>query len=672
MDNKLRISVPCNWKYDLLDEINDNPELKNVAFDLYGTKDRGFTGSGRPFFLMPKKKMSEREAYINRVHDIGLKFTWLWNGLCVGYNKYNSEEQSNALKELDWLEDLGVEYLTVVDPYLAKFVKYHHPKINVKVSLISEITSISRAYDWQELIGKDGAMCLSVMVNRNFPLLEQFVKKIDCDIELLLNDACVNECPLRFFHYSETAHASQSHHVMEGFYNDWSVIACQNQKGSSPEQILMAKWIQPSDIDKYLEIGLNYFKISGRRFATPWIINVLRAYAKKSYDGNLGYLLNGYNFQTNPLELAGSQFSEYTAAQERIGGYPDDEDLMIGIPDFDARLNCDKLDTFMKNLPFKGSRCMANCGITCDYCFKFVDRAYTLPSKEKTETYRKYISYLFDYINLGEMFIPKEERKLVSPVPDHGEESIYGVTWESEAKKFLIETLELIPESMQKSAKKAIMHISERTAERKNEKEVSKDLVIGVLAQLVPHQFKHDFLDFMIDRDIDPTQYLSKEEIISIENLPYSTEIESQTQEKDEKIEGGRRIVLKTNVEWQEYLSNLMKALNELPELESVIKVLNPLILQYQITDDSNMDFWQGFENSKMEWGMGQFNGSDVPKLIHKTDFDIIKKVMSGEINPIQATMDGKYAVEGDTEKLMDCIPLITLYAKAHENVMKA
>lgn len=663
MHKELRISVPCNWRYDLLNEIEENSELLNVTNDLYGAKDRGFTGSGRPFFLMPKKEMSDRESYINRVHDMGLKFTWLWNGLCVGYNKFNSEEQTKALRELDWLEDLGIEYLTVVDPYLAKFVKFHHPKINIKVSLIAEVNTISRALAWQNLIGKEGAMCLSVMANRNLPLLEQFTSKIDCEIGLLLNDACVNECPLRFFHYSETAHASQTHHVMEGFYNDWSVIACSNQKGSSPEQILMAKWIQPSDIDKYLELGIDYFKISGRRFATPWIINVLKVYAQKSYDGNLGYLLNGYNFQTNPLDLAGSQFSEYTAAQEKIGGYSDDEDLMIGIPDFDARLNCDKLDTFIEDLPYRGSRCMENCGITCEYCFKFVDKAYSLPSKEKTETYRKYISYLFDYINLGEMFVPKEERKLVSPVPDHGEESIYGVTWVPEAIEFLKETIELVPENMQKSAKKAISHITERTAQRQNKTEVSKDLIIGILAQLVPDQFKHDFLDFMIERDIDPNKYLSKEDITSIEKLPYSTDPVYQIQEK---VEGSRKQFYKTKIEWQGYLSNLMKSLNELPELQSVIEAINPLILQYQITDDSNMDFWQAFENSKMEWGMGQFNGSDVPKLIHKTDFENIQRVFAGEANPIQETVAGRYAVEGETEKLMACIPLITLYAKAH------
>jgi len=82
------------------------------------------------------------------------------------------------------------------------------------------------------------------------------------------------------------------------------------------------------------------------------------------------------------------------------------------------------------------------------------------------------------------------------------------------------------------------------------------------------------------------------------------------------------------------------------------------------------MSFWQAFIDSKIEWGMGKCSDLDAPKMIHKTDFDTIQKILLGEEDPIKATMSGKYAVEGDTEKLMECIPLITLYAKAHKNAM--
>ena len=102
--DSIRISLPCNWKLDLFNLIENDANVKENVYDFYGTSDMSFTGSGRPFFLMAKRGKSEIEEFINKVHDLNLKFTWLWNGECLGYYKFNTEEQSNARKELDWLE----------------------------------------------------------------------------------------------------------------------------------------------------------------------------------------------------------------------------------------------------------------------------------------------------------------------------------------------------------------------------------------------------------------------------------------------------------------------------------------------------------------------------------------------------------------------------------------
>ncbi len=131
--DSIRISLACNWKLDLLNLIEKDVNIRKNVYDFYGTHDMSFTGSGRPFFLMAKRGKSEIETFINRVHDLNLKFTWLWNGECLGYFKFNSKEQIKALKELDWLDDMYVDYLTVSDPYLAEFAKLYNQKLKLKV-----------------------------------------------------------------------------------------------------------------------------------------------------------------------------------------------------------------------------------------------------------------------------------------------------------------------------------------------------------------------------------------------------------------------------------------------------------------------------------------------------------------------------------------------------------
>jgi collagenase-like PrtC family protease/putative sterol carrier protein len=684
MNEKMRISLACNWKHNLLSFLEENPELKNNVHDLYGTYDFSFTGSGRPFLLMQKKGKSEIEDYINRVHELGLSFTWLWNGECLGYFKFDKEQQSNALKELDWLDDMGVEYLTVADPYLAQFAKTYHPNLRLKVSVISEINSLTRALEWEEIIGSKGVLTLSIMLNRNFPMLTKIRDVVECDIELLLNDCCLNECPFRFFHYTECSHASQKHDVLEGYYNDWATIACQNQKAYNPEQILMSKWIQPSDLDGYMDIGIDYFKISGRRYATAWLIQALKAYSKKEYKGSLGDILNGYSFVSDPLELAGGQFSEFSAKQEKMGGNPEDQGIMLSVPDFNSKLFTEKLDAFIEKMPFQGAQCAENCGVTCNYCFEVAKSAYKTPDEDRAQSYQEYMRFLYRYLNKGEMFKPEGERELKKPGTKSKSKTYTGISWDKEAKTFFKEAMVLVPDSMKKAAKQGIGYTAERTAERQGLTSVNKQLLIAIINKLIPQPFKHDFYDFLVEKQIDPLEYINEEEANQIKSLPYGTDLmREKAQEKGfsvqkhtikQKLEKVKqkevKMKLNTKEEWEEYLERFMDAYNELPDVKDLLEPVAPLIFQYKITDKPEMNYWQFIEEDKMKWGMGEYDGPDAPKIIHKTDFETMKQVNSGETDPIKATMSGTYEVEGDSEKLMACAPLLPLNAKAHEKAV--
>ncbi|MFX0008885.1 MAG: hypothetical protein ACFE9R_01110 [Candidatus Hermodarchaeota archaeon] len=128
---------------------------------------------------------------------------------------------------------------------------------------------------------------------------------------------------------------------------------------------------------------------------------------------------------------------------------------------------------------------------------------------------------------------------------------------------------------------------------------------------------------------------------------------------------------LNTKEEWEAYLTRFMKAYNELPDLASMLEPVAPLLFQYEITDRPEMNYWQRIEKDRMDWGMGEYSGPEVPKIIHKTDFETMKKVNSGDSDPIQATMAGTYEVDGDPTKLMACAPLLPLNSKAHAKAMQ-
>lgn len=121
---------------------------------------------------------------------------------------------------------------------------------------------------------------------------------------------------------------------------------------------------------------------------------------------------------------------------------------------------------------------------------------------------------------------------------------------------------------------------------------------------------------------------------------------------------------------WTEYIERLTKEFNALPEVPPILNAIEPTIFQYNLNDHPELNFWHAFDKNGIHGGMGEnTEDKNFIKLIHKADFEVVRKVFNGELNPIEATMARIYLVEGDMAKLMACAPLLPLQVVAHEKV---
>ncbi|MFW9864609.1 MAG: SCP2 sterol-binding domain-containing protein [Candidatus Thorarchaeota archaeon] len=122
---------------------------------------------------------------------------------------------------------------------------------------------------------------------------------------------------------------------------------------------------------------------------------------------------------------------------------------------------------------------------------------------------------------------------------------------------------------------------------------------------------------------------------------------------------------------WTDYIKKLTKEFNALPEVPPILSSIEPTLFQYNLNDHPELNFWHAFDKNGIKGGMGEnTEDKDFIRLVHKADFEVIRKVFSGKLNPVQATMDGIYIVDGDMAKLMACAPLLPLQVKAHEKVI--
>jgi len=363
----MRLSVPTNWEIELLEALKDYP-----VNDIYGAVEGNVIGGGRPAWSLPAVTKKQVGKYIEKTHSLGIKFTYLLNAPCLSNIEYNRDSHQRIIKYLKWVNDIGVDYVTVTIPYLMEIIKNQFPKLKIMVSTIAQINSV-QAVKFFEALGID-EINVDSMINRDFPLLKKIKEATKCNIQLVLNEICLYKCPFRQYHFNLSAHASQTLHPLKGFYLDYCLIKCALLRFSDFQEILKSRWIRPEDLKEYEEIGVDSFKISGRDHSTKWILNVVKAYANRKYNGNLIDLLGC--IETSSLKSKSllsiknykNIFSYILKLPLKL--YKDFYDWKLISKEIQSYIYIDnnKLNGFIDF--FKNNNCVLSCG-ECNYCEKW-------------------------------------------------------------------------------------------------------------------------------------------------------------------------------------------------------------------------------------------------------------------------------------------------------------
>lgn len=282
----MKLSVATNWDEKLLEDLSPYP-----VCELFGSLSNTPVGGGRPSFLLKDISLEQLGKYIRRVHQNGWKFNYLLNSICMGNREHEQGFKSTVLEHLGTLHEIGVDCITVASPYMIEFVKKHFPKFVVKVSIFLDVDGVAKA-KCVESLGADNIK-VSIMRNRDFEFLRELRKAVKCDLTLLVNQACLFQCPYTNYHGNINAHASVCEGRVEGPALMYCLLKCSVQKLKHPEQLIRSRWIRPEDLSIYEELGYDTFKISGREMSTERIVTTTKAYATRCYNGNLLDIMNG-------------------------------------------------------------------------------------------------------------------------------------------------------------------------------------------------------------------------------------------------------------------------------------------------------------------------------------------------------------------------------------------
>jgi len=386
----MKFSVATNFQDDFIKTIN-----KKEVYEIFGKLNADFIGGGRSSYMLPFVSKDKLRLHIQEAHNAGLQFNYLLNAGCLGNREFTRQGLRHTHKLLEWLQDIGIDSVTVSIPYLLDLIKHKYRNFKVSVSLNARINNLGLAKRWEDL-GADRLTLDSSSLNRDFETLRKIRQYIKCDLQLIANNGCLCFCPFQLYHQGIDAHGSQSHHQSKGFVVDYCVLSCRYLRLQEPVNFIRSDWIRPEDVHYYEDIGINSLKIVERSRITLLIALALDAYTKRKYSGNLADLIPTYHTESflrgsRKLSLA----VKYLLRPLTINPFLLKKVYGLRTA-LDVYIDNQALEGFLKF--FAEGNCKAGDCAVCGYCQKIAQRAVkidALDSQKLIPKYRDLFKFLY-------------------------------------------------------------------------------------------------------------------------------------------------------------------------------------------------------------------------------------------------------------------------------------
>jgi collagenase-like PrtC family protease len=387
----MKIRLGSNWDISSLDA------LKGTSVDaLFGKLPFDVVGGARPGFVLPQIDRNHVERYIKACHERGLEFSYLLNAPCLGNLQYSKKGYGQLVELLEWIDQAGADAVTIGLPYLIDLVRKRFPRLKVKVSTTARVNTIRKALQYEDMGVEE--IIIDEHINREFKTLEAIRKAVKCNLELIVNNICLWQCPYNYEHVNHDGHASREGEEEDYCYLQYPGYLCLYRKLTDPVELLKSPWIRPEDIPHYEAIGYEHFKITERFKKTSLLLEHVKAYENRRYDGNLLDLFTlPRKGAFTPVHL------EYFIKPEHVNIMKISE--LEKVFDLEVReliqMDNRKLDGFIEF--FKKNDCNQTTCSACRYCETFFKRVAVV-NEEGVKKASRRVRDFSDKLLTGEIF----------------------------------------------------------------------------------------------------------------------------------------------------------------------------------------------------------------------------------------------------------------------------
>jgi len=233
----------------------------------------------------------------------------------------DSRNLKPIIRTLEQYLDHGVLHgIVYCDHYLLQLLSDEAPETAARLEAVPSVNTMldSRgkieaqlAYISETGFKMPGKIILDRSLNRNLDTLAQIALQVHqhfpgLKLEVLANEGCLPFCPFKLSHDSYIALANMGGQDQTHVIN--CDIGCMRLLDEHPHRLLQSPFIRPEDIDLYL-YHVDTIKLCGRTLGADFLMNAIKAYRARRYDGNLLDLMDAMSWLADRLYVDNSMLS---------------------------------------------------------------------------------------------------------------------------------------------------------------------------------------------------------------------------------------------------------------------------------------------------------------------------------------------------------------------------
>lgn len=293
-----KLSVGFNGNLDLLEKMYEDKE--NKIGTLYTGGYLKEVTSGR---YQQSKNEQELERIVEAVHDKNARLAVTLNSPCNVPPLSEKQWWENVRNYLKHLESIGVDTAIIAHPFIMALAK-EKTNLSVAASIICDVNTPRGALYYEDM-GAD-VIVPSSSINYDLEQLKQIRANLKkAKLALLVNEACLGNCPWRRFHQNALSHADRKDYDLD------YAMSCTSLYEKSPYMMLTNNVVRPEDLKEYEGIS-DMFKLVGRTTDEETLLKMIHAYSTGAYHGNLVEIIDkGFSeFINLPNEQLNSLFEQ--------------------------------------------------------------------------------------------------------------------------------------------------------------------------------------------------------------------------------------------------------------------------------------------------------------------------------------------------------------------------